>query len=1683
MEEFNLFDPKLDFNVDPVTADQRGLAILEKLEEGENMRGDFDQAFDQQIDEGEAALIKNLERYRSSKNKRGEEMFSHEEEAIARSKGESEEVIARGAVKMFQADEETFRSFLKGQGDAEEFDAWNAFMPEGQDLKKRYLLQKTMKSFGFAESEIKSGFAEPMFRKIVNAGEHEPSEDAALRWGLDRVNVYDRRRKIAQSAAELASVRFLGMSEDKDTFEKELAKANPDLTDEERTQIRTVRALQLDMMGKKFKNIRPLVRRAFNTIAGEEGTSTDFKEEGDAPFENMEALTAELSKLPRDQFPMAVAMLSETAKAHGQDVDGFMNKVARRFTRSGVDLIESSGDANLLRANRDAKKQFEGIKKGISEGKALFVLGSPDEMNADRVASEFLISQSGFGPKLGPPGGDPRSGFDRGFENVIVGPLLSLVGGKKNEWKEVPKEIIAQLDESFERQEKQVFYGAELRNWKETVAKIGSDNKFVNDWVYGTVGSLPEMIGAFTSAAGMSLVANAQTGRNLAQLNRDYPDLNQEDAIRASEVAGLSYSLLNRLEGKILFRKLPKAGNLTTKILGRFASGLGLETLQEMAQEGTLPLTMKLYQAVDEDMPNVNLFSDESGEGELNKIIKQAPQMAFQAIPLVALGVGGRTAVDYFDSRSLQKVLKNTELLTEMGFPKPVILELSKATNEEAAVILQREHSNTMDRLGENELNIPNPPVTVDVNSDGTFTVSGDTQVIQVRSPQEAAAAGQEIIASESTPKNANLPTATTDSKIDPNFQDPNQQVFHSFIAPGFVPEFQAGENSSRKKDALPPIPDSETGTITTTARNRFGLQSFLGQRDVPSKTLQRTLDEGTRKAEGVESQFDNIARSLNDRVKRHVRKQPEATRDTVFQDVQKDSYLALRGDKKAMKRLPKAIRKVVTEGRESIDSYSQELIANGAISGDLADTVGANIGNYITREFKVFDPKQKWNYQTVKKQHPEIYQNALKEIMSTSGVDSKEADLVIRGMLDGSKSEKFVSGNSTIGKVNITSFIKRKDLSDPILDLLGEIRNPVVNIKNTGTKISRIAITNATQAHMAEQMLAAGLASRTPNPEARHTERLGEETYSFPGIDPDTGDAIVMQGKRTKKALAGFGELYVEPELHGPLSVHFDAGLQKGKNGFNTAFDFLAKITGIGKFAQVILNPAAYPTNFLGGVATEIFNGRVSLDGKGRKAYAKFGSFRDTGKTPNDPYGVTDQTKFYEMTGADFSKAGGVDSLGRNQLNTEMQQQGIRDNSVFAEDLNQTVEVGFGETAAKASRVVSKAYQAADNAAKRSAFAHELDKWIKAEPNSTMDVLVKKAAEDVRATTQNYDMVPALLKTFSRRGVVVPTYISFSYELFRNTINTVRVASREIKSGNPVLQKAGFKRVAGMLAVGGLLYGLNHMMSTWMSGLDDDEREELRSMMPPWLENSEVVMMGADENSLAYFDASYLIPHQIFYNAAARAVKGDSAEEKVTGTAKALFSPIGGLNIFNQTVAEVLTNKKRGGGQIYNEQITPEGSPGMLAEAGGHFLESMFTPGFLRTYRKVQKAKEGEVGFAGSSATMDDVWAGVLGVRPYRMDTSSDAFVEDNLISFSLDSREAKSHTSDRKQARRDQAEKDDATEAVTEAQKRLLEEFRAKIKAFKRLNISDQRIFAAAQKVSVPRYMRAELKKLLTE
>lgn len=1816
--EFNPFKTGFDPDVSsPIVADQHGLAIMDKWEEGENMRGEGDQAADDRISSGQVRLLDNLSRYRAYKQARGEKMFSFEPEARARAKKLGEKQLAESAVTLLEADEETFNSLLDQWGDLERFKMEQSFMQDKELYRSTYAVQKLLEQSGYSKRQILSGVAEPHMRMRLNANKDEATGDAYLRWGLQQKNETKRRRAVADIAVENAMSQFLGMTVDEEAFEASMEDSKT--SEEDRTMIRQVRVMQHAKMEKSFGHLRPLVRKVFNTVMQVEGGNLGrdyFREEGDEPYFHTEDVVDVLGNLPQEDFGKLTLMLAETAKAHGQDLDGFWNKIHKNMGRASEGIVMGA------RRTLEAQTHNRNLKRA-KEGKPVYELYDAEGgMIFGQTTSESASFQDANHNifNLGSPimGGVYLSNSDKVYQRGLS------QARKRGDlaWRTLSKEKgIARMKRPIMRKA----IRDELHLWRENVARVKSQvqldwgmEKTVDDWVYGSARSLPEMGAAALGPLGVVLVAAAQQSRNMAQIRRENPNADWSKYEAPSAVASTMYSLLNYAQFKTLTRKMPA----TRGFINEYGRRLALETVQESLQDLTLSTSLEMFGAIDEDIKDHDLSH------EVWETIKRAPHTMFAVAPLVLMGTVGSQSIDYIGRKPIERILQDPELMAAYGITKAHQKKIRSLPLHEALDYMQKHNDVFLQKVV--EMTFPsseNLPVqfSFSMEENNTFSITDGVTTVTAKSAEEAAVAAQQIrprmvgtqeggdtsssteettsiteedapVLSEELSDNALLerefpdrdtflfawedghlpeghyvvedeiywhtegqkPRLVENAKFEhtpkgkPNkvhvseakpretdtgdtvkieggftplplkvertisnsFVDPNTTVLHSMIFPtgnsammGSIDPNSLRRDAARRREGLPPLPD-ESGRVPAIARMRYGLQTFLHQRDVPSKSLQEILDVGNRKAEGVKAQFNDIAKALDNRIKRHVNSLPRALRDTVYQQLQSDTYHALRGDNKAMAKLPKAVQKITKEGRASIDIYSQALIESGHIDKELAEVLGTNIGKYVWRQFKAHDAKSGWNYQSVKKQHTDLYQAAMKEIMANGHTDI-EADKIIRGMLSKTRGRKFYSGNGTIGKVDVTSFMKKNnDLSDTMLELLGEVINPAVNIRDTGAKLAGNVITLEVQTHMAEMLVASGEASRKSN--ESHTQRIGEETYSYIGKDKDGNDTLI-HGTRVSKAMRGFKDLYMSPELAVELEQHFNP--KDGKKGsVEVVLDLFATVTGVGKFAQVILNPAAYPTNFLGGIATEIFNGRVSLDAKGARAYVKFGSFRNLGKLPNEPYGVTNQQAFYATTGFEFLRDGGVNKMGRNQLNTEMQQQGIRDNSVFAEDINQAIERGYGSEVGKASRFLSKAYQAADNAAKRSAFAHELHKWAKAEPTKTMDELVQLAASDVRSTTQNYDMVPKVIKSFSQRGIFFSTYISFGYELMRNTIGTARVASREISSGNPVLMKAGFKRVAGMAAIGAALHGLNSTVSSFMAGLNDDEREKLRSQLPPWLKDMDVVYLSADGESLSYFDASYVIPHQPFYNAVSAALREGTAGEKFSKSAKAILQPVAGGNILWNTVADMHSNKRRSGGEIYNEEVMQ--GEDKIAPLATYAYESMFQPGFLRTVDKIKKAKKGEIGYAGSTATMDDVYMGLVGIRPYRFDTSSPEFVKGNFSGFAYTTQGIKSSISKTKMAKMGKEEgtrslltpsqieafavmgvkegrnfpeggltpsQMKAMEGVRKAEERNSKEFNLTVRMLKQLNISDDRIWEGMNKAHVPRHLRAEAEAIL--
>jgi len=647
-------------DTDPIAADQTALLVLDRLEEVPYFRQAFtgknDPAEVARFETGVTDLKRSMAGYLEYKKARGEEPLDLAPEAVARKQFRTEEDFARRAVKLYQADDSTFKTFLKENGDEELYNRQQQFMPPGESMRPIYVKEKVMNMFGFSQREIDSGFAEPQFREQIGAGEHEPTIDAISRWSLDKVNQYDRKHKIGKEANDAAVRSFLAMSDSEKKFEEALEKSNPKLSDTERTMIRAIRNHVRDGMETDMGHIRPLVKKSFNTYAAEEGTTIKFEGE---KFANIDEAVGEMMNLDEKDFPNFVAMLAATAEAHGQPVPEFMTRVGKNFTRAVGDLVDGMGGFKIRGAVKYSRDTIKAAKKN---GFPLFVnSGLLNENSTPQAVANAFIQNH-----------DP-------LDMLLTGgtqPVTPDAATKRD--RQLTDEEVEAVEDTLKTLDKWNTYEGQLRDWKGAVAKVKTGSPWhPSQWAYTLAGSLPEMGAMALGPVGMAVLFTAQTEKNMVEFQKKNPTLDPEISRNAASAAAAIYTLAAKGQYEVLFAKIPGINN----IYGEFLLKLGAETVQESVQDLSFPIVQAAYKALDDAMPDVQLLGK---DGELMKAIEQAPKNAFAMMPLVALGMGGQRAASYMDQRQLNKLLRDGDLLAQYGLTQEEIAEMKGMSLSEA---------------------------------------------------------------------------------------------------------------------------------------------------------------------------------------------------------------------------------------------------------------------------------------------------------------------------------------------------------------------------------------------------------------------------------------------------------------------------------------------------------------------------------------------------------------------------------------------------------------------------------------------------------------------------------------------------------------------------------------------------------------------------------------------------------------------------------------------------------------------------------------------------------------------------------------------------------------------------------------------------------------------------------------
>lgn len=780
----------------------------------------------------------------------------------------------------------------------------------------------------------------------------------------------------------------------------------------------------------------------------------------------------------------------------------------------------------------------------------------------------------------------------------------------------------------------------------------------------------------------------------------------------------------------------------------------------------------------------------------------------------------------------------------------------------------------------------------------------------------------------------------------------------------------------------------------------------WLGQYGAYPKEIRSVMEQKNMKQDAIVDNGILLGRDLKKEITA-ASKRTGIPEDLVKEDVSK----MLEGQPGTIN--DPGLIETVTKARNYIDAMSTIAISSGAVKGPMVDTFRTNMGQWLKRYYNAFDPAANWNYDSLVKQAwkdgarrgtvkdariAKIITDAERLIYSQNpSLTPSEMEGIMRDLTDRTQlSNAFMGGANTKVRKDVSSLIRRKEISPEIRALMGEETNPLLRYEKSTQFMAQLLAKHEAQKALRTLGLANGMLS--PTQKGRYNVQISEES------DP-------------LDVLAG---LYTTKEFKAAMD-EADAYAAQTRGTIPFIGRPWARFATETKMAKVALNPDSWMTNFFGGMIMNAGNGMspIPLTGKGYKALQDAAGimYSGFGKTADQRVGMVNQ-RYRDMRARLVAEGVYNSNVALNDLDASINTVAgdileggrIMDAAAGAARLGYYgaefgaslagpvgAKVGAvagaltgaavgGKRTTKAIRSLSsKLIGTPDNFWKIVGFLDEFETYKKAYPQMSDMEVARAAAENIKNTRPTYSKIPQGLKTMSRFGLI-NSFFQFNYEMFRNTFHTAGLAQWEMRSGNPVLQAKGARRLAGLAAMVGLTaVPLLRAFSSYKSGLDDEKQEAFqRSFAAPWDKEGALLYVEAEPGNVAYVNPQYLIPYNEITKGLAAVASGESPE-KVAGDvwdayAQDFFSS--GVHVsplieayVNQKNIKVLSGQK-------GTPITNEDGPNGFWERFDYVLDKTVRPGAAEKALRLRKAFTGEQGEYGKKYTVDEQMKRTGGLR-----------------------------------------------------------------------------------------------------
>ncbi len=677
------------------------------------------------------------------------------------------------------------------------------------------------------------------------------------------------------------------------------------------------------------------------------------------------------------------------------------------------------------------------------------------------------------------------------------------------------------------------------------------------------------------------------------------------------------------------------------------------------------------------------------------------------------------------------------------------------------------------------------------------------------------------------------------------------------------------------------------------------------------------------------------------------------------------------------LSQIPQAIQDVVNRMRLKINNNSILIKDELGLpeNSRLAAVLDPERGEaYLTRTFE-FSTNPKWSKditKAIKGNLPatphnadviDAVQNARLHLarnnpdLSPEQINALLMDMIERGKKGNSLDilGEFISEGTGLGAAKILK--GRKDLDRPILDFLGEVKDPVRNFTETMTNQNKLIakaryindVRKFAENNLGREVKLGGLFPFLPK-ETTTFLRKGE---FGPEIDVRFSIEDLAQ-----KELGAFGSAGETVGLNKFVTTkEFSDMLDKGIDTFDPAGPMgrtligrgLQRTAAVGQAMETVFDHTAHLVNTYGMVQQLGMNGILYRPRVAKEAYkAAYSMYQKAIK------GDEETLKFLQA----------------------LKNRGIIDSSVVGENIKRNLD-RFGEGTDNLENLVTKVakaplrgmsavYGGVDDFGKIVAFQAEYNAYKKAFPNLSEAELFDKVTETVRNTMPSYTTAAPVVRALSR--LPFGTYATFPAEMVRTTKNILLQGSKDIAEGiatnNNALTRIGVRRLAGIGATtAGIEFAINNQNSEM--GVSEVEKRAVNLTVPDYQRNTNKVFTQpfykdpqTGEIMTRFVDSGTLDSLQ-YIKGPTRAIIGRIlAGEEVTQreiddalpeAIAELYSPF----VSEKFLTQAAINAYRGYDEEGNE-LTPE------ERAMG--LVNVLNPGSIKAGQRYLNAKQSEV-------------------------------------------------------------------------------------------------------------------------